>query len=349
MVLVTVLMFVLYACKKETVYTDYPYNSIEQFVLADAKGNPLKAVIRGDSILVYWPPLQDVPDTIKPTIITLADRATIAPAAGEEVAFSKETSYTVTAQDGTERTYSLHPHINQPEPRMEFSGRTFYLGADEPDRKTLFSGDFRALAISGEYIIPDTNSTKVFLIDAVSNRELPIPMKYATSLSYNAIGFIIPYDNVAGIGPGDYLVKVNTGTWKKTIGSFRLNPIHRAPFLVADYTCEQEDQDVVKGDNITIQYSISGPSAPYFRGNYTKIRLSDLYGKHLGYAEIVSQTENLLTFRLPEEESSVPVGSKIRKIDFYNSEVRSDAPNITYGLSAGSITLKKGVKVVAKK
>jgi len=309
----------MYGCRKEIVYTEYPYNAVEQFSITDTKGNELKAVLRGDSIIIHWPPHQDVPERIKPTRITLSDRATISPAADEEVPFSKETSYTVTAEDGAKRTYRLYPHINQPE---------LIIGLQYDSNRYLFSSKTgTTLRLEGEYIIPDAERTQVILIDTVTQQEFSIPMKYAKKLTYNYILFEMPHENGAGIVPGGYHVRVKSGQWTKMAGTIGLLPGKTPPDLVASYAIDQEGlETLAPGREISISYSMSGPSAKYLIGKFTYATISGYppgsktLSQRMVRLDLVSQTDSKVTFRLPED---LAIGTTIYGISMYNSAMEN--------------------------
>ena len=59
-----------------------------------------------DSIFVYWPVYKQIPTEITPEII-ISNKAVISPASGVTVPFETDTKYKVTAEDGTERIYTL--------------------------------------------------------------------------------------------------------------------------------------------------------------------------------------------------------------------------------------------------
>ena len=101
------------SCKKE--YLQSPYKDIESFVIKDALNNNISAALIGDSIIVYWPPFQNVPAKQKPEI-TLSANASISPVSGQEIDFKTGVTYTVTAQDGSTRKYTLKLAENIPSP-----------------------------------------------------------------------------------------------------------------------------------------------------------------------------------------------------------------------------------------
>ena len=85
-----------------------PYTDIISFYIDDQHvgEQKMQGVISGDSIIVYWNPELTLPTSVTPTIQT-ANGATISPASGTTVAFSEETVYTVTAENGDVKQYRL--------------------------------------------------------------------------------------------------------------------------------------------------------------------------------------------------------------------------------------------------
>ncbi len=189
----------LSACKKE--YTDFPYHDIEHFeVSIDGKSN-IDGVLKGDSIIMYWPPFMDMPDSITPRI-RVSERASIVPASGQKVAFSDATRYTVTAQDGQAKTYHLKRVNNQPLLDFELA-RTMVRGA-------LF-------LLRGNYFVADTAKTRVYLIDK-DKKEIRIdPVTTLTIANFNAR---VPAANV--IDTGSYFIKMISGSRMKINGPYKI-------------------------------------------------------------------------------------------------------------------------------
>lgn len=187
------------ACKKE--YTDFPYHNIEQFEVSIDGQNSIEGVVKDDSIIMYWPPFIDMPDSISPKI-TVSDRASILPASGKKVAFSDKTSYTVTAQDGNTKVYHLKRVNNQP--LLEFElGRTMVRGA-------LF-------LLRGSYFVADTAKTRVYLIDKDKKETRIDPVTTLTIANFNAR---VPAANV--IDTGSYYIKMISGSRTKINGPYKI-------------------------------------------------------------------------------------------------------------------------------
>lgn len=179
------------ACKTE--YPDLPYAEIETFTIEDAYGDPLHGVIKEDEIIIYWTPLEDEPETIRP-VISLSEGASISPASGEAVPYSAATEYTVTAQDGTRKTYTLRPEGGQPIPYLKTGLSTeIYIN--------------RAFAIAGDYFLPDADKTKVYLVAGEQEYEL-------TEFNLLTNATIRPFIPITTeLDTGYYDVKVVTGRY----------------------------------------------------------------------------------------------------------------------------------------
>lgn len=179
------LLILLFSCKKE--YPDSPYADLQQFIIKDAKGNDLKAAINGEEVILYWPPFQEVPDSISPVTV-ISERASISPVSGKKVPFNNETSYTVTAQNGTTKQYKLKLALNQLKPDVSMVS------------SALVGTSF---ALSGDFFIPDTARTKVFVID---NKGKDIQLKNVVSINQLNIWFYLPE-----LEEGSYKVKMISG------------------------------------------------------------------------------------------------------------------------------------------
>lgn len=178
-----------YSCKKE--YTKYPYNDIEKFVITDNNGAELKAAIQDNKIIIYFPPFQTLPDSIKPRI-TVSDRAVISPASGTKLPFKPGLIYTVTAQDGSTKSYELQSAINQPP--ISFVTSDTRLGT--------------TLLLNGEYFVPDTIHTKLYLIGK-DKKEIKVPGNVFTTLTASAI--VANLSAKLGVDTGKYSVKLVSG------------------------------------------------------------------------------------------------------------------------------------------
>ena len=188
------LILAVTACKKE--YPAYPYSTVTDFTIKDATGATLEASIANDTITVYWPPFQAVPDSIAPQI-TVSDRAIVSPASGTKVPFNTKTTYTVKAQNGSTTIYHLKPVVNQ-------APVSFTIG-NGASGVTLFAdgGLYNSLQLIAQFFIPDTTKMSFFLIpsaDTTKNYRLKIVDGSLTQFSVN---LIIPVT----VPAGNYVVK----------------------------------------------------------------------------------------------------------------------------------------------
>lgn len=150
-------LLLLSSCKKES--PDFPYAEIINFSITDANGAPLKGVINNDEIIIYWPPEQQIPETVTP-LITVSERANVQPASNTPVTFIDGTSFMVTAQDGTKKTYQLKRIVNVPKPYItSFNGITSY-----NDKDFVLVGE--QLSFNGDYFNMNDDQLKVFLVAA---------------------------------------------------------------------------------------------------------------------------------------------------------------------------------------
>lgn len=261
------------SCKKE--YPDHPYKAIERFEIADASGATLKAVILEDnSIVIYWPPFQEAPDSVTPQII-VSDRASIQPASGEKVPFTEGLRYQVTAEDGSVQTYTFKPVINQP-PLTIKNVSELRIGIDN-------------FEISGEYFVADTGQTKLFLIDK-TGREIQLPGADFQVFTSSRIYTNIPFSSA--IDTGYYQVKLTSGLRTKLEGPYYMNKPYLARVSIPDAVTS-----IKRGKELT--FSFSGPAAKYYRNSFGYASI--LVGNDLLRAEVKSQTDSTFSIHIPAD------------------------------------------------
>lgn len=278
------LCLVMQACTKEQ--PDYPYTDILQFTLQDADGQPLKGVIENDEIILYWPPHQDKPDSISADII-VAEKASVSPASGSKVAFDAKTSYTVTAQDGSKKIYRLKPVINQPVP---------FIKQINPS-EVLYFGEL--MTISGDFFIPDSNKTRVYLVGP-DKKETPLifwsPYEGIAIVGRGALWCQVPEplkDTLPPLPYGEYQVKVVSGVrtvyheTKLTVGFGNPMIIGATPY-----------ENVKAGDVITV----TGGKLIGIKGVKGKHEESETVYDF----ELVSYTKDELKMRVP---AAAPAGT----------------------------------------
>ncbi|MCC8407527.1 hypothetical protein LJ707_01200 [Mucilaginibacter sp. UR6-1] len=285
----------LLSCKKE--YPALPYNDIEQFTIKDADGNDIKASIDGSSIIVYYPPFQTVPDKIKP-VITVSEGATVTPASGSEVEYKDGTAFEVKAADGSTKIYTLKAYVNQPTP-------TFEVG-------DLRIGDY--ISIPAEYLLPDTNQTKLYLINTQNNE---IQVSASTFTEFSASRIVAPLPAV--IDTGNYRVRLITGTYNIVKG-----PIHiDRPGLML----ELPQETAKKGGDITLVNTNN--SMKYYRdGIATKAQI--YYARrNFVEADVISITDTEIKLRLPADFPGSIITNVVLKVEGLDSVVSPLMGSIT--------------------
>jgi len=192
-----ILTMTCWSCKKET--PDLPYKDIESFSIRDASGNTLSASIVEDRIILYWPPLVDQPESITPTI-KVSEMATITPASGTsiELQLEKPIIYTVRAQDGSSKNYTLSFQVNQPQVQAKLNDpSTGIYSLKEPEKGTF--------TFVGENIIPNETQTKGYLVEKDGKQTL---LSLNTTLTSFVARFTAPDNLKAG---SSYQVKLVSG------------------------------------------------------------------------------------------------------------------------------------------
>jgi hypothetical protein len=298
----------LASCKKE--YAKTAYKDIETFTVTDSVGNQLKGSVIGDSVRIYWPPFQSVPASIKPQII-LSSGASINPASGADVAFKKGTVYTVTAQDGSKKIYYLIPMINQPAPLLD------------PPVNGAFTIPY--LSLQGQYFIPDTNQTKLYLVNS-SNKSIPISLKNATS--FNSLGITVNLPVDGSIDTGYYKIKLVSG-----LNTIVKGPYHFAPpeFLSSLISCtfNEAGKTLKAGDEISFNYAVSKLAEKYYPGKISNLQLliRPVNGAEDGsedlYYEITlaGQDQHIVHYKLPIDISSGKISLAIISYELNNGEI----------------------------
>lgn len=139
------------SCKKtEYEQTKRPYNTMAYFTIGGyADLDSINAVITDNEITLYWSADSVLPKKIKPRIL-VSEGATVSPASGEEVSFSESTVYTVTAEDGTERQYTLKPVQHEAIPVLAGFADESHWGGLGPDWQY---GKGKKLKINGQYFL----------------------------------------------------------------------------------------------------------------------------------------------------------------------------------------------------
>jgi hypothetical protein len=168
------------------------YNFIETFSVDLGAGEAaMQASVRGDSIYLYWPQYLPQPENITP-VITVADKAGVQPASETQIAFETGVTYTVTAEDGSQKKYVLKVVINQALPWFEATVGQVEVGTE--------------MILNGDFFIPDAAMTHVYMIAEGSTVETELTIVQITETRINVQ---VPAD----FAMGPYKVKVRTG-WR---------------------------------------------------------------------------------------------------------------------------------------
>lgn len=292
------------ACKKE--YTD-KYNiiagdtirisndnNIQNFSINEfSEDTTISASIKDDTIYIYWPSYKTLPDSAAP-IIMISDSANITPASGNRIAFKSGITYTVTAQSGDKKEYHTKVVINQPIANIQISSGNLY--KSDPSNNTL--------RLTGDYIIPDTNATKTYLVLQSNNDAINITSKI-TSISNTDVIFTL--DNLLEITNGQYRVMITSGVRTATTPDTKYLIIKDAP---------------LPNPTITWTTALSVKAGESFTLNGSNIASIDsvkilksgaLY--HLNY----TYTSTSITLTVP---AGTPVGA-YTQMRFYSSEFSS--------------------------
>lgn len=247
------------------------YNHITSFIVHEFSADTaLTATITNDSIIVYWPLYKKAPATIKPEIL-LPGKTTILPATGTEVPFVKGTKFTVTAESGEKKIYSLGIDYSQPKPW--FGLIPFSLTVGDP------------ISFDGDWFLRDISRTKVILVSVGTKKEYETEVVgFAKSPT-----FIIPRDIPL---EGFYDVKIING--KHTVYNSNADGIGKmtlAANLGKKIHVLGSPFTVKEGETFTIRgYNIGSTSAASMGVGATRNPMP---------LEIVEAKFDRVTFRVP--------------------------------------------------
>ncbi len=252
------------SCKKTD--TKYPFAALTSFQLTDNTGAALTASIDSNTIIVYWPPMQDIPDSIAP-VISVSPRATVQPSSGTRIPFNAGFTYTVTAQNGITQTYVLKPVINQAPVQIT----DVY-----PNNGAI--GTPLSIRLEGQYFIADTNQTSVVLVS-------PKGQKIRTAIEASITSSQLYFD-VTLADTGTYTIQLTSGQWTANGGTLTLTlPPPQVTFPVGVV--------VARGGTLTINGSfLSGVSSVV---TYD-VGWSGPYG-----LTIVSKTDKAMVVQVPSD------------------------------------------------
>lgn len=272
------LVLTCWSCKTE--YPSLPYNDIESFSIQDADGKTLSASIVNDQIILYWPPLVDQPESITPTI-KVSELATITPASGTAIQLQsdKPITYTVRAQDGSSKNYTLIFQYNQPLVKgiMNLLEGKYYLSYPK-------NGD---LVVRGENILPDEAQTKGYLVDKDGKETL-------LSFSQPPTSFIAQFNTPEGLKPGIYHIKLISGRYTVLTDAFEV-------FLPQIYSLITLDSYTVKkGENLVMPIQSTEIYELFFKADFDHfIAIDNLNNSYKISNATFDVTKKIVTLPMP--------------------------------------------------
>jgi hypothetical protein len=312
---------IVISCKKE--YKKLPYYDIESFIVTGEADKEYKAAIVGEEIIVYMPPFVLLPDSIAPKI-TVSEGATVTPASGVKVPFTNGQMYTVTAQDGSVKKYTLKPLDSQPEPVINSFSE--YVPINEG-----------TLYITGQYLVieNDTARTKLVIIRNSDNHIFPVEMKEKNGNPniFSIVASLPSYDpeSISLIDTGSYHFQVTVGTKTKKSGTFNIGRPD-VNYITQDYSFQDAGKEVKAGATFKLNYTLGGPAVNYYKGKYTYAK-GNIFTPPNTYTDVllnlVSQTDTELEFRLPEGQTGY-----LTMVELYNSDGKPGSSDYMYGYFA---------------
>ena len=236
--------------------------NINSFVFADLDP-AVTATVSGTNITATVPYDVDV-TALNPTI-TVSENATIAPASGVARDFSQPVTYTVTAEDGTEVTYTVT--VNQEEPPVLVVNplweRTLANGGI-PDWFT--ANNDRDLAVAGEFVFVHNNNDRIQVLSAADGSDV----------SAGAEGFINGKENFAS---GNlFLLGTATDSQGRIVASnLRVGSADQHPWNVYVWEDKDASQELLfqyptpegyrLGENLSVVGDVRGDAIIYVPGS----------------------------------------------------------------------------------
>lgn len=272
------LVLTCWSCKTE--YPSLPYNDIESFSIQDADGKTLSASIVNDQIILYWPPLVDQPESITPTI-KVSELATITPASGTAIQLQsdKPITYTVRAQDGSSKNYTLIFQYNQPLVKaiMNLSEGKYYLNYPKKEN----------LVVRGENILPDEAQTKGYLVDKDGKETL-------LSFSQPPTSFFAQFNTPEDLKPGIYHIKLISGRYTVLTDAFEV-------FLPQIYSLITLDSYTVKkGENLVMPIQSTEIYELFFKADFDHfIAIDNLNNSYKISNATFDVTKKIVTLPMP--------------------------------------------------
>ena len=288
-----VVLLLAVSCKKEAALR--PYTDIVNFTVTSPDGEPIKAAIDGDSIVIYWPIGKELPETLTP-VINVAEGATISPASGEEVSLREAVQYTVKAETGDRKTYRLHVPNNKPKPYVSTLGGLNIKG----DRQFIFK-DW-VMSFRGDYYDASEGGTAVFYVDAEGN-ETPAEVQYISELGVNIVA------GALGAFSGVKIESNGHTIFYETVFEVVENPF-------STLTDPEEPTTAKPGDELTFSGTNLDKVDKFEIGNYLTNTQLEL--------EIVAATAESITVKLPAD---IPAGAYNFIVGYFPAGEYNDAGN----------------------
>ncbi|SFW19059.1 hypothetical protein SAMN02927921_00449 [Sinomicrobium oceani] len=261
----------------ETRYTDTIQvrtdNYLKAFSVIDQiNKDTIKAALTTDSIIVYWPIWKEKPEKTAP-LLRIPEKATVTPLIGDSIPFLDDTVYTVTAENGDSRVYTLKVIDLQHPPVFRLNSYSLIQGS--------------GLALNGDYFNPGL-SVSVFLEEIGGEREYELPDPVLRP-NGQTIATRIP----ATVDTAFYRVRLEHGA--------------RRVYVAQEYDTLQvgyrnlsisgidQNLNLQKGESFTI----NGADIRFLKG----VSLFNLFDSSVGYQPLIIEdfTETSITVRLPED------------------------------------------------
>ncbi|HTG57197.1 MAG TPA: hypothetical protein VL943_13055 [Niabella sp.] len=339
------LSWLLLACTKtEQEQIKRPYNSIERFSMPGYGDlDSISAVLKSDTILVYWNAESAPPATIRPQI-DIATAASIIPASGAEVAFDHSTVYTVTAEDGTARKYILKPVFNKAIPRL--------LQITAPFQWT-WEGNFN-LTINGLYLFTNggVSGIKVYAQRLRDGYEFNLPLNNDLTTS-TQINLKLPR-LTADLDSGLHRIWLQVGD----LPSNYLDVWISQPWIdrvVTSVRLKEAGGPVYLGDTLTLVYNHTLANNELFNKYFKKenILLNNLgcfktFNQYINDAPIVSFTNAELKFVLSADKFRSQLGAYIAQSILYYNYQSDAAGTIQYSTNAAVPMPAETVEIARK-
>ncbi|GGH23982.1 hypothetical protein GCM10011418_31570 [Sphingobacterium alkalisoli] len=240
---------VLGSCSKEYETAPTPYTEITSFKIGYYNGqDTIAGIIDGSTIHIVWPGSTEwpIPETVNPEI-TVSRNATVSPASGASIPLEDGTTYTVTAQNGTAKTYTI----------KLINGALLPSFVDE----TAINVQVGAKYTINLFNTAGDGSDSLFLVND-NNEEFKVI--HSAQVSVGGINFIADQPDGSGIPAGDYYAKVVNKYNVPVKSSTKMITVTEEPSVPYIYFNHTQTIEVKRGETFTVpirhygeQYSIN--------------------------------------------------------------------------------------------